>query len=630
LSLRVALRKESWVVSAGIESTPAETYEAYRRRQLDASLPIAAATVIGVTAMFQGAVAMMAPWRFVAEWLPNAVQLAVPALAWVLWRGPLRGRGQGLLQAAAVAYSVTLIARIIIPTTSISGTALYVSVMLLATALFIPWGARVQALYSASTVGFLFLMLGLTDRHVLGGAEGSHQWLGPMIAAVISVAGAAAADRIRRAVFERERDLRESAAYVREEAEVAEALARVGRELIAPPAGEGLLERLCRLTAEALQSDTSHTYLLSPERQAYEVVAGFGDSPEAWEALRLVSYPAASVADVADALARDDAVALRTSEAPPTLAAMLRRGGTRAVVCIALRGGDVLLGVQSAEYHRAGAAISPTQERIARGISHLASLALERARLVEELEAANQLKSEFVATMSHELRSPLNIIIGYHALLLDGSFGGLSEAQGEPLRRADRSARELLDLISATLDLSRLESKRIALELSWVNVAELVDEVGREYAELPERPELRMQWSAAADLPILRTDRVKLKMVLKNLAGNALKFTEQGSVSLRAALAHDGVELVVTDTGVGIPAEAQRVIFEPFRQIDVGRGRVRGGAGLGLYIVKQLLEMLGGSISVESELGRGSTFRVVLPTQGLLANAPAPTAEVSG
>jgi signal transduction histidine kinase len=614
LSLTSALHKEGRVVSARNESTPAETYEAYRRRQLDISLPFAAATVIGVTALFQGAVAMMAPARFLTEWLPNLVQLAVPALAWVLWRGPLRGRGQGLLQAAAVAYSATLIARILLPTTSISGTALYVSVMLLATALFIPWGVRVQAIFSASTVGFLFLLLALTERHVLGGAEGSHQWLGPMIAAILSIAGAAAADRIRRAVFERERDLRESAAYVREEAEVAEALARVGRELIAPPAGEGVLERLCRLTAEALGCDSSHTYLWSAERECYQATAAFGDAPEVWEALRLVTYPRELVADFHATLQHEDVLQFRVDDAPLRPSAMLRQVGTTAVLSIALRRGDTLIGVQGAEYRGRAARFSPKQERIARGIAHLASLALERAQLIEELEAANQLKSEFVATMSHELRSPLNIIIGYHELLLDGSFGPLLDPQREPLRRADRSARELLDLISATLDLSRLESKRLALEIGPVSIGELLDEVGREVADLAERPNVQLHWHADADLPLLHTDRVKLKMVLKNLVGNAMKFTEQGSVSLRARAADGGAELTVTDTGVGIPAEAQRVIFEPFRQIDVGRGRVRGGAGLGLYIVKQLLEMLGGSISVESELGRGSTFRVVLPT----------------
>ena len=274
------------------------------------------------------------------------------------------------------------------------------------------------------------------------------------------------------------------------------------------------------------------------------------------------------------------------------------------VLCVALRRGDKLIGVQSAEHRGRRQAFTPQQMRIARGIAHLASLALETARLVEELEAANRLKSEFVATMSHELRSPLNIIIGYHELLLDGGFGPLAEAQRDPLRRADRSARELLDLINATLDLSRLEAKRIALDLGDVAVADLVDEVGRELADAARAPARRGPLARAPNLPPLRTDRVKLKMVLKNLVENAVKFTERGRVALDARRGDGGVEFRVADTGVGIAPEAQAVIFEPFRQIDVGRGPMRGGAGLGLYIVKQLLAVLGGTIAVESEVGQ--------------------------
>ena len=621
MPLRPRLNTVRKIVSEQGESA---SYASYRRRQLDASLGFTCLVVLGATAAFQGAVGVLAPARFWAEWLPNLVQLAVPLVTWVLHRFR-RVRPDWLLQVAAVAYTTCLIARIVMPTTSVSGSALYIAVAFLATALFVPWGWRLQAVFAGVTTTILFAVLAVMQRGVLGtgelsSGELSHQWLGPLIAGFMSITGAAAADRVRRAVFERERDLRASAAHVREEAEVAEALARVGRELIAPPTGEGLLERLCRLTAEALQCDTSHTYLWDAERQEYQVAAGFGDSPEQWEALRLVTYPRRLVNGFHAALATDEVMQFRVDRSPPRPSAMLRQVGTTAILCVALRRGDTLIGVQSAEYRLRDIAFSPQQERIARGIAHLASLAFERARLVEELEAANHLKSEFVATMSHELRSPLNIIIGYHELLLDGMFGALDDRQREPLRRADRSARELLDLISATLDLSRLESKRIALDIGPVVVGELVDEVGREFADLAERPAVGMRWASQDGLAPLVTDRLKLKMVLKNLVGNAMKFTEQGSVRLEVAARDGGVEFVVADTGVGIAPEAQRVIFEPFRQVDVARGRVRGGAGLGLYIVKQLLEMLGGTIAVESEVGRGSTFRVLLP------HAPPPAA----
>jgi len=242
-------------------------------------------------------------------------------------------------------------------------------------------------------------------------------------------------------------------------------------------------------------------------------------------------------------------------------------------------------------------------------------MALQNARLVEELELANQFKSHFVATMSHELRTPLNVIIGYHDLLLEGTFGSLSEEQSYILRRAHRSARELLDLINATLDLSRYEAKRIPLEIRDVSVGELVDEVMRETWELPDKPALSVEWDVAEDIPPLRTDRVKLKMVLKNLIGNAIKFTEEGTVSIEVQARDGAVEFCVRDTGIGIPPEAVAVIFEPFRQADSSTTARYGGTGLGLYIVHRLLDILGGSITVASEVGAGSAFRVCLPQE---------------
>jgi signal transduction histidine kinase len=253
------------------------------------------------------------------------------------------------------------------------------------------------------------------------------------------------------------------------------------------------------------------------------------------------------------------------------------------------------------------------QERVAAGIAQLASLALEHARTVEALERASRLKSEFVATMSHELRTPLNVILGYHALLLEGAWGTLSSEQHEVLRRAENSAGELLELITETLDLSRLESGRMALDLADVSLAGLVADLEAETLSLWDRPGLTTTFEVADDLPLLRTDPLKLKVVLKNLITNALKFTENGSVRLAATRTADGVEIAVSDSGPGIAPAALAIIFDPFRQADGSTTRRHGGVGLGLYIVRRLLELLGGSVQVESELGVGSTFRVRVP-----------------
>jgi signal transduction histidine kinase len=207
---------------------------------------------------------------------------------------------------------------------------------------------------------------------------------------------------------------------------------------------------------------------------------------------------------------------------------------------------------------------------------------------------------------------------------MEGVFGSVGSGQREILQRVARSSRELLDMIQATLDLSRLESNRVTLTTTSVAPAQLVAELESETRTLRDGSPLQFEWVAADDLPILRTDAVKLKMVLKNLLGNALKFTERGHIAVRAAACDDGIEFTVADTGIGIAPADHTLIFEPFRQVQRDGGPFRGGAGLGLYIARRLIEMLGGTITIESEVDRGSTFRVWIGA----ASAPAPSPSV--
>ena len=170
--------------------------------------------------------------------------------------------------------------------------------------------------------------------------------------------------------------------------------------------------------------------------------------------------------------------------------------------------------------------------------------------------------------MSHELRTPLHIIMGYTDLLLENEFGDLAPGQADTLRRVNRSSRELLELITSLLDVSRLEAGRVRVEVEEVCLSELLAEIAGETEDfLRGKPELNFSWPAATELPgRLRTDRMKLKVVLKNLVNNAVKFTEQGGVTVTVAACDGGAEFSVADTGIGIAPEVLPEMFDMFRQ----------------------------------------------------------------
>jgi len=395
----------------------------------------------------------------------------------------------------------------------------------------------------------------------------------------------------------------------REEAHVSGALVRVGRELISSLDTPALLNRLCQLVTHELGCDFSHV-LLAGKDTALSIVAGFGDAPEHWEGLQLLRVPRDDIGPLLQRLNEEEVAVLNGAQ--PALNWLAAYHGAK-VLYVALRRREAVVGILIAGCRGRKEPLRSQQRRILRGIGQLASMALENAYLFEELEWANRLKSDFVATMSHELRTPLNIIMGYGDLLREGEFGPMNAEQLDTLSRMDHSAKNLLELVNATLDVSRFEGGRSPLQLREVAVPNLMAEVQAESVELCRKGELNVTWKIAPQLPVLWTDPVKLKVVIKNLIANAVKFTPSGEVTIGVSPRGDGVEVAVTDTGIGISPEVMPIIFEPFRQGESTATRRFGGVGLGLYIAQRLVNMLGASISVESEVGRGSTFRVVHP-----------------
>ncbi len=399
----------------------------------------------------------------------------------------------------------------------------------------------------------------------------------------------------------------------REDARVARALADAGEKMISSLSTPVLQQLLCEMTRRMLDGATSHTLLWRADDLVYEFVSQAGDSEEQWRCLRMLRPSAAELTDLFRLLRRAGLAEVGPDgELYGPLAPLLQREGLGASLCLPLRRGEEIVGCQIV-HAAATHTFSDEQRRIARGLGQLASSALENARLVEETERANRLKSEFVATMSHELRTPLNVLIGYNELLLDGAYGDLSPDQVQPLGRADKAARELSDMIDSILDLNRLDKQHVPVSVELVSVADLIDEVMAEDRNLPDKANVTAARDIEEGLPQIRTDRIKLKMVIKNLFGNAVKFTEQGRIVLRARPVHPGIEIAVIDSGIGIAPEMQGLVFEPFLQVDGTDTRRYGGLGLGLYIVRRLVEVLGGTIEMESRLGEGSTFRVWIP-----------------
>jgi PAS domain S-box-containing protein len=404
-----------------------------------------------------------------------------------------------------------------------------------------------------------------------------------------------------------------------EEATISSALARVGQELISSLDIPAILARLCRLVGQLLGGERSVivVWRLTEEKSCQALLRTGGDAQadsEA-EALRAFKLPRSIVMAFAQRFETEDVVEVTADELCQLgLNEVVPFHAAAPILCLALRHGKELIGFHAIGYRR-WQRLEPGKRRIAYGIAQIASVALANARLLEELERANRLKQDFVGTMSHELRTPLNVILGYNELLREGAFGALSAEQCDILERMNRSATQLLDLINATLDLSRMQSQSAPMTLTRVSIAELFAELEAEFRLLPQKPAISLTWRVEPGLVFVQTDQVKLKMILKNLVGNALKFTDAGEVSTTARAQGEGVEFLVCDTGIGIPSEAQVFIFEPFRQVDSSMTRRHGGVGLGLYIVRQLLELLGGAVSIDSEVGKGSTFRIWIPNR---------------
>ena len=232
-----------------------------------------------------------------------------------------------------------------------------------------------------------------------------------------------------------------------------------------------------------------------------------------------------------------------------------------------------------------------------------------------EANEANVAKSRFLANMSHELRTPLNAILGFSELTMREFFGPLDERYRSYAEDIHLSGKHLLTILNDVLDLSKSEVADLKVDLSDVSLCKMVNHLNRMVAPLIEQAHLNYEVTMSDTLPHIRADEVRLKQVLLNVISNAIKFTDAGGyISFEATQAEESVVITIADNGIGIAPENLLKVMEPFYQVDSGFGRKRGGTGLGLSISKRLVELMGGTVVLQSELAVGTRAIIRIPS----------------
>lgn len=258
---------------------------------------------------------------------------------------------------------------------------------------------------------------------------------------------------------------------------------------------------------------------------------------------------------------------------------------------------------------------SDFEATIAKTIRHVELLreAKRRQEENERLQSATENKSRFLANVSHELRTPLNAILGYTELILDEVYGAPPDKMRDVLGRVEKNGKHLLGLINDVLDLAKMEAGQDVLTFADYSIADVIVNVRSAVASLASGKGIRLEVVAPQRLPLVHGDERKITQVLLNLVGNAIKFTDQGAVEIKAAAANRSMTVSVRDSGPGIGEADQTKIFEEFEQAKSSATRAKGGTGLGLTISKRIVELHGGRIWVESQLGHGATFSFAIP-----------------
>jgi|GEM_PF-1458379 len=382
-----------------------------------------------------------------------------------------------------------------------------------------------------------------------------------------------------------------------------------------------LLQNVADLTKERFGLYHAHIYLMDESDGQLHLTAGAGEvgrtMAEQKRSIKLNS-PGSIVARAARE--RKGIVSNDVTEDPAFLPHPLLPD-TRSEMAIPIMAGNTLLGVLDVQ-HNTKNRFTDEDVRIKTTLSEQIGVALQNAKIfqeqvevAEQLREVDRLKSEFLASMSHELRTPLNSIIGYAEVILDGIDGPINEELEEDVDAIYTSGKLLLSLINDILDLAKIEANQLALDFEALDVKDFLEGALDTSRILVKDKTVELKLEVEENVPRIRADRLRLQQIVNNFISNAAKFTDEGSITLRAILQESDkmVRIEIEDTGHGIPKHQLELIFERFRQADQSSTRRAGGTGLGLAITRQLIEMHGGSVNVQSTVNVGSCFSFTIP-----------------
>jgi signal transduction histidine kinase len=421
--------------------------------------------------------------------------------------------------------------------------------------------------------------------------------------------------RLEQKVEERTRDLERSIREVR-------ALEEIGRAVASSLELSALLSTIVTRAVELSQADAGAIYSYNSLDQEFELAEAHGVDQSFRDAVRTIRIRLDDSAMGASVRKREVISIPDLSDAPGfPLRELALNAGFHSVLVVPLLGPDKILGALVMQ-RRATGDFSASTVGLMQTFAHQSVIAMANARLFREIEQkgrelaiANSHKDQFFANMSHELRTPLNGMLGFAELLADGLYGAMPEKSLEILDLIQKDGKHLLGLINDVLDISKIDAGQLKLSLEDYSLQSVVETVVATTGSLAKAKAIEIKSVVAPDLPIGHGDERRLTQVLLNIVGNAIKFTDTGSVEIRVNSLNDYFSIAVKDTGPGIPPEDQGRIFEEFQQVDNSITRQKGGTGLGLSISRRLIMVHGGSIDLESTLGVGTTFRIVLPVR---------------